>query len=261
MSFQPTPSPFPVADPRRAGSGPMWNTVAAAIVSGLVLAYIAAAGVEIVMQQLGASDAAAVSAASGGASLNALQTLDARIQSHIATMNAVNLLYQLVFWVMFIAFFGWNAILRSRLRALGRNFDRRSMKAWWIWRAGMILSILMIFVAQSGGTPDSPDAAVSQYHRMMAYFAVRAAVGVAYLWVVYSVWRSAGPEFAAAYATPPGYPMPPQGYPMQPQGYPPAPMTYYPVPDQTVRPPYYAPPAPQAPVNPPTPWGGDTSQS
>ncbi len=225
MSIPPFPSP--VAEPSRpGGTGPVWNTAAAAGVGVLVIAFIAAAVGQIFWLRQGAADATTLGTLiSGSPSPDALATFRTTLEAHLTAMHTMSVLYQAAFWVMFIAFFGWQAILRSHLRAMGRSFDRRSTKAWLVWRVGMVISIVMIFVAQDG-VATIPDAIASTYHRLMAYYAVRALVGAAYLWVVYSVWRSAGAEFATLPATSVGRvsvadrPPIPMRYPLAPQGYP-----------------------------------------
>ncbi len=248
MSISPLSSP--VAEPARSkGNGPAWNTVAAAGVGVLVLLYIAATASQIVWARQGAADATTLGTLiSTSASRDALSAFQTTLDAHITAMHTMSTLYQAAFWVMFIAFFGWQAILRSRLRALGRSFDRRSMTAWRVWRVGLIVSIIMIFVAQ-GSAPTTPQAIASSYHRLMIYYAVRAVVGAAYLWVVYSVWRSAKNEFAAARSIPVG-PVPagswiPPEYPPVPQGYPAVPQTEpHATPAQS---PYPSEPSPWAP--------------
>ena len=223
MSTSPLSSP--VSEPARSvGNGPAWNTLAAAGVGVLVSLYIAATVSQIVWAQQGAADATTLGTyISHGASTDALETFKTTLDAHITSMHTASLLYQAAFWVMFVAFFGWQAILRSRLRAIGRSFDRRSMTAWQVWRVGLFVSIIMIFVAQ-GSAPTTPEAIASNYHKLMIYYAVRAVVGVAYLWVVYSVWRSAANEFAAAPALTvrpvPAHPWIPTGYSPAPQDYP-----------------------------------------
>jgi hypothetical protein len=188
----------------------LWNTAAAGVVGVLVVTYIAAATVEVVMSRQGVADVAALASASGSSSV--LQTLEATMQSVVATMQAADLFYQVSFWAMFIAFFGWLAIQRARLRALGRVVNRRRTIAWRVWQVGLLISIVTVCLGAGDSGSKSLEALASEFNRLTVFYTVRVAVGAAYLWVVYTAWRSAGPELAGGHLTPTGNPIAAQGY-------------------------------------------------
>lgn len=257
MSFPPDPPVSPIADGRRASSGPAWNTVAAAVIGLLVVAYIVASIVQVMALRRGAADFTALGAATPGP---ASSELGATIDADLATIRHASVLSQITFWPMLIAFFGWIMILRNRARATGRGLGRQSTTALLVWRIGVFVSLGTILVVNVSSNPDTPDGLASEYQRLALYYVVRALVGGIYLWVVYSLWRSAGPLYAAGPARPVGYPMPPQVV------YPPAPPGYYPpvepggvptggftvpAPLYQTPPPQYGPPPLPGPAQPP----------
>jgi hypothetical protein len=238
MSDQLFPPLSPITAPSKRPVGPTWNTLCAAVVGVLVTAYIGLCAVEIYLLNRDVAD------------INALRDLSpavleanlSTIEAHIATAHTVGNVYWGVFWTMMIAFFGWNAIVRSKLRQIGLQLDPSSSKAWTVWRISWIVSLIMAFMSRTGfGHPTTLDEAVTADHERMFYFVVRIVVGIAFMWVTYTVWKSAGGAFATTPApAAPAYRLPemPQPFPQATQAYEP-PAQYQP--PATLQPPTYQP--------------------
>jgi hypothetical protein len=238
MSDQLFPPLSPITAPSKRPAGPTWNTLCAAVVGVLVTAYIGLCAVVIYVLNRDVSDINSLR----GLSRAALEANMSTLEAHAATANTIANVYLLVFWTMMIAFLAWNAIVRSKLRAIGLQLDRTSSKAWTVWRISWIVSLIIAFMSRTGfGHPTTLDEAVTADHERMFYFAVRIVVGIAFMWVTYTVWKSAGGAFATTPApAAPAYRLPemPQPFPQATQAYEP-PAQYQP--PATLQPPTYQP--------------------
>jgi hypothetical protein len=107
----------------------------------------------------------------------------ATVESFLAVMRAVGDVYVISFWVMLASTCGYMWLLPSRLPGRsGRPLWRTA--AGQVWIVGIVISVALNIAL--GLQPLRADA----YRLLMASYVIRAAIGIAYLWVIVSLWRA-----------------------------------------------------------------------
>lgn len=104
--------------------------------------------------------------------------------------------YQGLFWSLYLVSVVWFVVLFVKFRAAGKGRVMSRTLAWQVWAAGLLVALVISFFTKA--TPDDSPAAdyVSNDHAGMVFMAIRAVVGVLYVWVAIRMRRSSDPVLA-----------------------------------------------------------------